>query len=171
MSDKTFYFPPEEPVVCNEDKKRDKKDIVFATAVAAVIGITAVVLLSSIFLSKKNISRQPAQERSQDKTDTSVHSTEIIPIDPLYIRIKDGSDFRVAKINMTLEVKGAHEEIENSLHSIRNHLIFILSRQSDEVFKNHQKKQLLKQEIIHQINLFLSKAQVEKVELNEDFLI
>ena len=170
VSDKNrvFDFLPEEQFsVQTHNKKID----ILLLSTKIFVGVITIFLLCVFTLNKETDSAPSIV--SKTRTLSSIQktgSTEIIPLNPLFIRIKGHNGFRLTKINMTLEISGSQSEVQNSIHSIRDHLIFILSSQKDNVFSDAEKKKTLKQEIINQLNLFLSKDHIEKVELNEKFL-
>ena len=168
MSDenKVFDFLPEEQSLV---QKHTKKIDLLLLSTKIFVGIFIIILLFASTLNKQKEESNIPQVKNIQLT-KKTHITEIIPLNPLFIRIKGQNGFRLTKINMTLEVSGPQDEIQNSLHSIRDHLTFILSSQKDSIFSDAQKKKILKEEIIQQLNLFLSKDHIERVELNEKFL-
>ena len=165
---KVFDFLPEEQATVHTHNK--KIDILLLST-KIFIGAITLTLLCVFTLNKEKKSSPSIVSKTRNISSIQkTGSTEIIPLNPLFIRIKGHNGFRLTKINMTLEIRGSQSEVQNSIHSIRDHLIFILSSQKDNVFSDAEKKQSLKQEIINQLNLFLSKDHIEKVELNEKFL-
>lgn len=170
MSDENRIFdflPEEQSTVHTHNKKIDI--LLLSTKIFG--GVITIILLCVFILNKEKDSAPPIVSKTRNiQSIPKTGSTEIIPLNPLFIRIKGHNGFRLTKINMTLEVRGPQNEVQSSIHSIRDHLIFILSSQKDNVFSDAEKKQSLKQEIIQQLNLFLSKDHIEKVELNEKFL-
>ena len=170
MSDtnKVFDFLTEEQSIFQKHTK--KIDILLLLTKILAGGSTVILLCVFTFNKEKNSHPPITSETNSVPPTKKINNTEIIPLDPLFIRIRGHNGFRLTKINMTLEVSGSQNEVQNSLHSIRDHLTFILSSQKDNVFSDDQKKKSLKQEIIQQLNLFLSTDHIEKVELNEKFL-
>ena len=170
MSDKNRIFdflPEEQSIVRTHSKKID----ILLLSTKVFVGVIIIILLCIFTLNKeKNSVPSIASKARNIQSIQKTGFTKIIPLNPLFIRIRGHNGFRLTKINMTLEVSGPQTEIQNSIHSIRDHLIFILSSQKDNVFSDAEKKKSLKQEIIQQLNLFLSKDHIEKVELNEKFL-
>ncbi len=104
----------------------------------------------------------------------SVYSTSspIIYSDSLLVRLMDGPHFRLSKVDISIEVDNVHAktEIKKSIHKVRNHLVFILSAQKKSAFADQHKKNLLKEKIIQQLNMFLVAGRVEKVQLKQTFL-
>ena len=170
MSDKNRVFdflPEEQATVHTHNKKID----ILLLSTKIFVGVVTLTLLCVFTLNKEKKSAPALVSKTRNTSSIkNTSSTEIIPLNPLFIRIKGHNGFRLTKINMTLEISGTQSEVQNSIHSIRDHLIFILSSQKDNVFSDAEKKKTLKQEIIQQLNLFLSKDHIEKVELNEKFL-
>ncbi|MCY4321511.1 MAG: flagellar basal body-associated FliL family protein, partial [Bdellovibrionaceae bacterium] len=76
---------------------------------------------------------------------------------------------RLTKLRVSLQVTDVEvsEEIQKSIHKIKDHLIFILSSKDIAVFDDLQKRQILEEEIVTQLNLFLVNGSVEGVQLKK----
>ena len=78
---------------------------------------------------------------------------------------------KLLKINMELEVSNSEvqEEIEKIKPKIRDYIIIILSSKSFAEVSSKAGKDALREEIKNQINLFLTKGQINKVFFTELF--
>ncbi len=99
-------------------------------------------------------------------------SHKVVKLDSFLIRLMAGQSSRLSRVNISLKVSDfqVKNNIKNSLKKVRNHLVFILSTQDESVFADLNKKTILEQHIINQLNLFLPKGKIEQIQLTQTFL-
>ena len=92
-----------------------------------------------------------------------------ISLNPFLIRLKTKQGFQLTKVTVALQASDSQvlEEIQQSDNQVRDHLIFILSNQNTSTFNDLKKRQLLEQEIVTQLNLFLGKGEIQKIEITD----
>ena len=92
---------------------------------------------------------------------------------PFVLRLKTADGFRLSKIQATLHITPSpalREEIESSSATIEDHLLFILSDKPGTIWTNPKQLEVLKQEIIHHLNLFLVEGKIKTIDIQQDFL-
>jgi flagellar FliL protein len=96
---------------------------------------------------------------------------KLVPLEQFLVNLSGAHGRKLLKINMELEVSNAdvQEEIEKIKPKIRDYIIIILSSKSFAEVSSKDGKDTLREEIKNQINLFLTKGQINKVFFTELF--
>ena len=97
---------------------------------------------------------------------------ETVDLHSFFVRLQSEQGFQLTKVKVVLQVENSRvlNEIQTSLQQVRDHLIFILSKQSVSAFADEQARRPLEQEIVRQLNQFLTAGKVKNVYLTETFL-
>ena len=95
-----------------------------------------------------------------------------VNFDSFLVRMKSNTGFRLTKVELVFRVSSSEvsEEIQKSVPKIKDHLVFILSKKDISIFSDPQKRVSLKEEIIDQLNLFLTDGEIRTVKVTETFL-
>lgn len=94
---------------------------------------------------------------------------KLVPLETFLVNLSGAHGRKLLKINMELEVNNAEvqEEIEKIKPKIRDYIIIIVSSKSFAEVSTKEGKDSLREEIKNQINLFLTKGQINKVFFTE----
>jgi flagellar FliL protein len=97
---------------------------------------------------------------------------KLVPLETFLVNIAGSRGRKLVKINMELEVTNAEvqEEVEKIKPKIRDYIIIIVSSKTFNEISTKEGKDLLRDEIKNQINLFLTKGQISKVYFTEFIL-
>ena len=166
MSDQNtqFCFTPEEKPYCARKEER------FSLFLKATVLCVLCVGFGVWFTSNK-----PTRNITSDREIQSVKDPaliwEVVDLEPFFVLLKSEQGTQLTKVEVSLQVSDTKvsEEIQNSIHQIKDHLVFILSNQNASIFDDIQKRQGLEQEIVTQLNVFLVSGSIENVQLNKFF--
>ena len=160
--DVQLCFIPEEKPYCNQAE--EKFSFFFITVILCVLFVG-----SGIWFLSDRSTRDISSHREVQSVQPPLPAWEIINLEPFFVLLKSEKEARLTKLRVSLQVTDGqvHEEIQKSMHKIKDHLIFILSNQDVAVFDDLQKQRILEQEIITQLNLFLVNGSIEGVQLNK----
>lgn len=103
------------------------------------------------------------------KNSTTESKNHLVPMETFLVNLSGTRGRKLVKINMELEVsgEGSQKEIETLKPKIRDMIIIILSSKSYSQVSDKEGKETLRSEIRNQVNLFLSKGQIERVFFTE----
>ena len=96
----------------------------------------------------------------------------LVPLETFLVNVSGSRGRKLVKINMELEVTNAQvqEEVEKIKPKIRDYIIIIASSKTLSEISTKEGKDVLREEIKNQINLFLTKGQINKVYFTEFLL-
>ena len=160
--DVQLCFIPEEKPYC--DQAEEKFSVFFITVVLCVLCVG-----SGIWFLSDRSTRDISSDREVQSMEPSLLAWEAIDLEPFFVLLKSEKEARLTKLKVSLQITDGQvsEEIQKSIHKIKDHLIFILSSQDVTVFDDLQKRRILEQEIVTQLNLFLVNGSIEGVQLNK----
>jgi flagellar FliL protein len=94
---------------------------------------------------------------------------KLIPLETFLVNLAGSRGQKLVKINMELEVNNAdvQMEIEKLKPKIRDIIIIIVSGKSYQQLSTKEGKDALREEIRDQVNLFLTKGQINRVYFTE----
>lgn len=97
---------------------------------------------------------------------------KLVPLETFLVNVSGSRGRKLVKINMELEVTNAEvqEEVEKIKPKIRDYIIIIVSSKTFGEISTKEGKDALREEIKNQINLFLTKGQINKVYFTEFIL-
>jgi flagellar protein FliL len=109
---------------------------------------------------------QEAQKEESEKED---FIGKLIPLETFLVNLAGSRGRKLAKINMELEVNNdeVQGEIDKLKPKIRDIIIIILSSKSYAQVSQKTGKDVLRDEIRDQVNLFLTKGQIKRVYFTE----
>jgi flagellar protein FliL len=130
-----------------------------------------------LFLSQKKKATEPTIDdviNGEKKTlETEEKSKEfigkLVPLETFLVNLSGAHGRKILKINMELEVSNGEvqEEIDKIKPKIRDYIIIIVSSKSFAEISTKEGKDSLREEIKNQLNLFLTKGQINKVFFTE----
>lgn len=146
--------------------------------ILAIINMLVVVGVGvMLFLGQKKKAAEPGIDdviKGEKHTlESEEHSKEfigkLVPLETFLVNLSGAHGRKLLKINMELEVNNAEvqEEIEKIKPKIRDYIIIIVSSKSFAEVSTKEGKDALREEIKNQINLFLTKGQINKVFFTE----
>lgn len=97
---------------------------------------------------------------------------KLVPLETFLVNVSGSRGRKLVKMNMELEVTNAEvqEEVEKIKPKIRDYIIIIASSKTFNEISTKEGKDALRDEIKNQINLFLTKGQINKVYFTEFIL-
>jgi flagellar protein FliL len=97
---------------------------------------------------------------------------KLVPLETFLVNVSGSRGRKLVKINMELELTNAQvqEEVEKIKPKIRDYIIIIISSKSFAEISTREGKDALREEIKNQINLFLTKGQINRVYFTEFIL-
>lgn len=97
---------------------------------------------------------------------------KLVPLETFLVNVSGSRGRKLVKMNMELEVSNAEvqEEVEKIKPKIRDYIIIIASSKTFNEISTREGKDALREEIKNQINLFLTKGQINKVYFTEFIL-
>ena len=97
---------------------------------------------------------------------------KLVPLETFLVNVSGSRGRKLVKMNMELEVTNAEvqEEVEKIKPKIRDYIIIIASSKTFNEISTREGKDSLREEIKNQINLFLTKGQINKVYFTEFIL-
>jgi flagellar FliL protein len=130
-----------------------------------------------IYLNKKKEAAQPTIEHVI-KGENEAHEQEVenpefigklIPLETFLINLAGSRGTKLAKINMEFEVNNGEvqKEIDKLKPKIRDIIIILLSSKTYAQVSTKEGKDSLREEIRDQVNLFLTKGQINRVYFTE----
>ena len=107
-----------------------------------------------------------AEEQSKD------FIGKLVPLETFLVNVSGSRGRKLVKINMELELTNAavQEEVQKIKPKIRDYIIIIVSSKTFQEISTKEGKDALREEIKNQINLFLTKGQIQKVYFTEFIL-
>jgi flagellar FliL protein len=146
-------------------------------ALAVFNMIVVVVVGAMIYANKKREAAEPkidsvirsehdAQKKEQEEPE---FIGKLIPLETFLVNLSGSRGQKLAKINMELEVNNdeVQKEIEKLKPKIRDIIIIILSSKAYAQVATTEGKDALREEIRDQVNLFLTKGQINRVYFTE----
>ncbi len=146
--------------------------------ILAVINMVVVVAVGvMLFLGQKKKAAEPTVDDVIKGEKQNVENEEkskdfigkLVPLETFLVNLSGAHGRKLLKINMELEVSGGEvqEEIEKIKPKIRDYIIIIVSSKSFTEISTKEGKDALRGEIKNQINLFLTKGQINRVFFTE----
>lgn len=130
-----------------------------------------------IYLGKQKEAKEPGiddvvkgeYEKQVDEAENPVFIGKLIPLETFLVNLAQSGGNKLVKINMELEVSNAdvQTEIEHLKPKIRDIIIIIVSSKSYKELSSKEGKNSLREEIRDQVNLFLTKGQINRVYFTE----
>jgi flagellar FliL protein len=141
----------------------------------AVIGVGAM-----LYLGQKKKEAEPnvddvikgEHEQIQKEEKSKDFIGKLVPLETFLVNVSGSRGRKLVKINMELEVNNAEvqEEVEKIKPKIRDYIIIIVSSKTFAEISTKEGKDTLRDEIRNQLNLFLTKGQINKVYFTEFIL-
>jgi flagellar FliL protein len=115
---------------------------------------------------------QGEHDKLKDEEKSKEFIGKLVPLETFLVNISGSRGRKLVKINMELEVTNAEvqEEVEKIKPKIRDYIIIIVSSKTFAEISTKEGKNALREEIKNQINLFLTKGQINKVYFTEFIL-
>jgi flagellar FliL protein len=146
--------------------------------ILAIINMLVVVGVGvMLFLGQKKKAAEPGIDDVIKGEKNTLESEEkskefigkLVPLETFLVNLSGAHGRKLLKINMELEVNNGEvqEEIEKIKPKIRDYIIIIVSSKSFAEVSTKEGKDALREEIKNQINLFLTKGQINKVFFTE----
>lgn len=130
-----------------------------------------------IFLGKKKEEKEAGiDDVIKGEVEAQKHDAEaddfigkLIPLETFLVNLSGSRGRKLAKVNIELEVNNeeVQKEIDKLKPKIRDIIIIILSSKSYAQVANKEGKEVLREEIRDQVNLFLTKGQIGRVYFTE----
>lgn len=130
-----------------------------------------------IYLNKKKEAAEPKiehvvkgeHEAQEHEKNNPEFIGKLIPLETFLVNLAGSRGQKLAKINMELEVNNdeVQKEIEKLKPKIRDIIIIILSSKNYAQVSSKNGKDALREEIRDQVNLFLTKGQINRVYFTE----
>lgn len=144
----------------------------------AVVNMLVVAAVGAmIYLNKKKEAAEPKIDHViQGESEALAREKEspefigkLIPLETFLVNLAGSRGQKLAKINMELEVSNdeVQKEIEKLKPKIRDIIIITLSSKSYAEVSTKEGKDVLREEIRDQVNLFLTKGQINRVYFTE----
>ncbi len=169
MSDQNpnFYFTPEE-LSSSSSNRLEEKFPFFLKVVCSC----ALCLAGVLWLTRHHQSARRNLSSTREIQNLPTAPQEMITLEPFLTLFKSDQGGRLTKMEVVLQAEDplTLQEVQKSRHKIRDHLIFILSKKNVSVFNDPSGREQLKQEIINQLNLFLTTGRISGLQLNPVFL-
>lgn len=163
-----FCFEPEENPSVNLHRENGERFTFFLK----VICVGVLCLGTGVWFVSYRSNRMLASDRTIQSLSASFETMpEAVDLKAFFVLLKSGSGVQLTKVEVGLQVDHplVLNEIQESTKKIQDHLVFILSNKDISVFSDLEKRQLLKKEIIDQLNLFLVSGKIQNVQLKETF--
>ncbi len=133
-----------------------------------------------LYLGQKKKAAEPGIEDvikgEHEQVQKEEHSKDfigkLVPLETFLVNVSGSRGRKLVKMNMELEVTNAEvqEEVEKIKPKIRDYIIIIASSKTFNEISTREGKDSLREEIKNQINLFLTKGQINKVYFTEFIL-
>lgn len=130
-----------------------------------------------IYLGKQKAAKEPGidnvvkgeYEKQVDEKANPVFIGKLIPLETFLVNLAGSRGQKVVKVNMELEVNNdeVQKEIDRLKPKIRDIIIIITSSKTYKELSTKEGKDALREEIRDQLNLFLTKGQINKVYFTE----
>jgi flagellar FliL protein len=153
-----------------------QKPILFI-ALAVVNMLVVAGVGAMIYLNKKKEAAEPKIDHviagEREAIDEAKKNPEfigkLIPLETFLVNLAGSRGQKLAKINMELEVSNddVQKEIDKLKPKIRDIIIIILSSKTYAQVSSKEGKDVLREEIRDQVNLFLTKGQINRVYFTE----
>ena len=163
--------PQVEEVSVEKPAKKSQPVMLIGLVVVNIFAILAI----GYFVYKSNMA-----EKNKPSVDEIINSelkdptaepekSNLIPLETFLVNLSGTRGRKLVKINMELDVsgEGSQAEIENLKPKIRDMIIIILSSKSYSQVSTQEGKDDLRAEIRNQVNLFLTKGQIDQVFFTE----
>jgi len=167
---------PEAAPVATASAPSGQKPILFI-ALAVVNMLVVAGVGAMIYLNKKKEAAEPKidhviageiEARDEAKKNPEFIG-KLIPLETFLVNLAGSRGQKLAKINMELEVNNddVQKEIDKLKPKIRDIIIIILSSKTYAQVSSKEGKDVLREEIRDQVNLFLNKGQINRVYFTE----
>lgn len=130
-----------------------------------------------IYLGKQKEAAQPTidhvvqgeQKAAEEAKANPEFIGKLMPLETFIVNLAGSRGQRIVKINMELEVSNddVGQEIDKLRPKIRDIILFIVSSKTYAQVATREGKDVLREEIRDQVNLFLTKGQVSRVYFTE----
>lgn len=146
--------------------------------ILAVVNMLVVVGVGAmLWMGQKKKEAQPGiddviqgeHETLQEEAANKEFIGKLVPLEMFLVNLSGQRGRKLAKVNMELEVSNeeVQEEIDQLKPKIRDMIIIILSSKTYAQMATKEGKETLREEIRDQVNLFLTKGQINKVYFTE----
>ncbi len=172
LSDKNsdFYFTEEKPFVPSNRASEERFSFFLKiVCLFAFCGSTALWLISN----QPHLGSPSKSSRVvQSVSSASLFEDQELALDSFFVLLKSNQGRQLIKMEVVFHLNDPQvfAEVQQSVTRIKDHIVFILSHQNVSVFSDSERKHLLEQEIIHQLNLFLVSGKIEDMRLKKTFL-
>lgn len=166
---------PEAAPVAVAAPSGDKPTLFIILAVVNMLIVAAVGAM--IYLNKKKEANEPKIdhvikgeiEAQEHEANNPEFIGKLIPLETFLVNLAGSRGQKLAKINMELEVNNneVQKEIDKLKPKIRDIIIILLSSKSYAQVSSKEGKDSLREEIRDQVNLFLTKGQINRVYFTE----
>lgn len=147
----------------------------------AVINMLVVVGVGAmLYLGQKKKAAEPGiddvikgeHEQHEKEEKSKEFIGKLVPLETFLVNVSGSRGRKLVKINMELELSNAEvqEEVEKIKPKIRDYIIIIASSKTFNEISTKEGKDALRDEIKNQLNLFLTKGQINKVYFTEFIL-
>jgi len=147
----------------------------------AIINMAVLVgVIVMLYLGQKKKDAEPSVDDVIKGESEKLHAEEIskefigklVPLETFLVNVSGSRGRKLVKIAMELELTNpqVQEEVEKIKPKIRDYIIIIISSKSFAEISTKEGKDALREEIKNQINLFLTKGQINKVYFTEFIL-
>lgn len=146
--------------------------------ILAVVNMVFILAVGAMmFMAKKKAESEPGindvikgeHEIQEKEAKSKEFIGKVIPLETFLVNLAQSRGRKLAKVNMELEVSSneVQEEIDKLKPKIRDIIILILSSKNYNQISTREGKDALRDEIKDQVNLFLTKGQIQRVYFTE----
>ena len=157
-------------------KSSGQKPLLFI--LLAIVNMVVVVGVGAmLYLGKKKNEKEPSIDNViKGESEAQAHEAKnadfigkLIPLETFLVNLSGSHGRKLAKINMELEINNdeVQIEIDKLKPKIRDIIIIILSSKTYAQISTKEGKNVLRDEIRDQVNLFLTKGQIKRVYFTE----
>jgi len=148
-------------------KKSGKLKWILMLVILLLLGGGGYYAYTKFFTSTDNATQ--AEQAAQEEAEKGPQDTQLVTLPTFLVNLADPLGRRYLKLTMDVEVEGEKtvEKLNQNMAKVRDAIILLLSSKTYADLSTLENKQLLKMEIVNQLNLILETSNILRVYFTE----
>lgn len=150
-------------------KKKGKLKWILLLVILLLLGGGGYFAYTKFFASSDKTASEESADAAAEEAEKGPQDTQLVTLPTFLVNLADPLGRRYLKLTMDVEVEGEKtvEKLNQNMAKVRDAIILLLSSKSYADLSSLENKQLLKMEIVNQLNLILETSNILRVYFTE----